>query len=84
MEDLTEIVKRYAYEPYVTCNPYEKCGQCYKNHILSVVCQEYLIRNSTVDQDQLRFIMDEADRRWRETDLYKRIAAMQASGKSFF
>lgn len=69
-EDYTDLA-------FLEHKDYEKCGLCWKQKIVADVAKEQQAAGKPFD---LRSIYDEADKRWKETSLYKEVMGLIHSG----
>jgi hypothetical protein len=81
MSDIKEMITRWAKEPYIEHEDYNKCGLCLKNKIQSQVANEFL-EAGKLSAENLTEMFNEIDRRFKETELYKRVQSMLKSGKT--
>jgi hypothetical protein len=82
MSKFKELITSMAsYPPPEHQDELEKCGMCLKEHFRSQVAKEFLDAGK-FDENHLKELFDEVDRRFHETELYKRVRTMLASGKS--
>jgi hypothetical protein len=58
-----------------------KCGLCLKEKIKSEVANEYL-KAGRLQAEDLPEMFEEIEKRWKETDLFKRVRLMLDTGKS--
>ena len=75
---LKEILEAWS-TPYIQHDDYQNCGQCWREMIKSEVCKEML---ATGKEIELVHVMDEIDKRWKETSLYKRVQDLKEKGLS--
>lgn len=73
------------YEDYIDLTfmehkDFEKCGLCWKQKIIADVATEMKAANKPFD---LAAIFEEADKRWKQTSLYKEVQDLRASGLTF-
>ena len=71
-----------TYEDYIDLTfmehkDFEKCGQCWKQKLISDVATEMKAAGKEFD---LIAIFEEADKRWKETSLYKEVKGLLKSG----
>jgi len=62
---------------YMEHQDYEKCGQCWKQKLISDVAKEQKAAGKPFD---LVSIFEEADKRWKETSLFKEVTGLLKSG----
>ena len=79
MSDYTKVVTSWAKEPFITHDDYRKCGLCWREQIKAEVSQELLEKEIPIGVEEFRSVLDETKRRWRETDLYKRVYYMMSN-----
>lgn len=69
--------EHYTDLTYMEHKDFEKCGQCWKQKLISDVATEMQAAGKEFD---LVAIFEEADRRWKETSLYKEVKGLLKSG----
>jgi hypothetical protein len=81
MSDIKELITRWAKEPYIEHEDYNKCGLCLREKIKSQVANEFL-EAGKLSAENLKEMFEEVDRRWQETELYLRVQSMLKAGKT--
>ena len=75
------MVEMWAKEPYISDHEdVTKCGLCLRQKIQSEVATEFLQDTSLGDEDLLNRVSNETNRRFKETDLYKRVKSLMNDG----
>ena len=76
--DMKEFFKNMA-NPYIEHEDVNKCGLCLKEKIKSEVAKEFLDAGK-LSQENLSEMFDEVDRRWQQTELFKRVRSLMEAG----
>ena len=79
-EQIKQLMENFS-NPLIDHEDYEKCGTCLREHIKSQVANEFL-QAGKLSAENLEEMFDEVDRRFRETELYKRVRTMMSQGRT--
>ncbi|HBI00974.1 MAG TPA: hypothetical protein DDY18_05055 [Flavobacterium sp.] len=79
MSDVKKLIENFANSVYIEHEDHTKCGQCWKEKIKSEVANEFL-KAGKLDQNNLKEMFEEIDKRWQQTALYLRVKEMLSSG----
>lgn len=78
-EDVKVLIENYAKNAYIPHDDHTKCGQCWKEKIKSEVAKEFL-QAGKLEQQHLKEMFEEIDKRWQQTALFLRVKEMRAQG----
>lgn len=80
MNNIEQLIKNMT-EPLIEHEDVQKCGQCLRQKIQADVANEF-IAAGRVNKEDLKDLFDEVDKRFMDSDLYKRVRSLMKSGKS--
>jgi uncharacterized protein YfbU (UPF0304 family) len=78
-----KMIQLWADEPYITHEDFTRCGQCYKQKLTSDVSKEFLEQDRASTIDDVKALTAEVDKRWEQTDLYKKMKELLDKGMGF-
>lgn len=81
MSDIKKYLESLANDPYIEHEDYNKCGLCLKEKIRSTVAKEFLDAGK-LNAENLKEMFAEVERRWKETELFKRVIDILSQGKT--
>mgnify|MGYP001564862132 CR=1 FL=1 len=81
MPNVKKMLESWAKDTTIEHEDYNKCGTCLKEHIKSQVANEFL-QAGKLSAENLTEMLDEVDKRFRETELYIRVRKMLDEGKN--